>query len=170
MSTIPLKWIIVAGIVVVALLAFVGASFLRRRKQSGRLQQRFGPEYDRTVSELGGRTKAETELKAREERVEDLSITALAPAEAARFSDAWNALQGRFIDNPTGVVVQADELVRELMLKRGLTTLDELTLARRCASELSGGKGLFSTNGRWEGTYGALDASVTPIPRGSRRY
>jgi len=28
-------------------------------------------------------------------------------------------LQGRFVDNPKGVVVQADQLVRELMLKRG---------------------------------------------------
>jgi hypothetical protein len=28
-------------------------------------------------------------------------------------------LQGRFVDNPKGVVVQADHLVRELMLKRG---------------------------------------------------
>jgi hypothetical protein len=28
-------------------------------------------------------------------------------------------LQGRFVDDPRGVVVQADQLVRELMLKRG---------------------------------------------------
>jgi hypothetical protein len=37
----------------------------------------------------------------------------------ARFGEAWNALQGRFVDNPTGVVAQADSLVRELMIKRG---------------------------------------------------
>jgi hypothetical protein len=43
----------------------------------------------------------------------------LASAEAARFSQAWNALQGRFVDNPKRVVVQADHLVRELMLKPG---------------------------------------------------
>jgi hypothetical protein len=119
MNTLPLPWIIVAGVGVVALLALAAWVFFQKRKQSDRLQQRFGPEYDRTVGELGGRTKAESELKAREKRVEDLSITPLAPAEAARFSQAWNALQSRFIDNPTGVVVQADELVRELMLKRG---------------------------------------------------
>jgi hypothetical protein len=33
-------------------------------------------------------------------------------------------LQGRFIDSPTGVVVQADALVRELMLKRGYPMAD----------------------------------------------
>jgi hypothetical protein len=119
MNTIPLQWIIVAGVVVVALLAVAAWLFSRKKKQSERLQQRFGPEYGRTVGELGGRTKAELELKAREKRVEQLSITPLSPPEAARFAQAWNALQGRFVDDPKGVVVQADQLVRELMLKRG---------------------------------------------------
>jgi hypothetical protein len=119
MNSIPLQWIIVATVAVIALLALAAWSLSRKKKQSARLQQRFGPEYGRTVGELGGRTKAESELKAREKRVEDLTITPLAPAEAARFSQAWNALQGRFVDNPKGVVVQADQLVRELMLKRG---------------------------------------------------
>jgi LPXTG-motif cell wall-anchored protein len=119
MNTIPLQWIIVAGVVVVALLAVAAWLFSRKKKQSERLQQRFGPEYGRTVGELGGRTKAESELKAREKRVEHLSITQLSPAEAARFSQAWRDLQGRFVDNPKGVVVQADQLVRELMIKRG---------------------------------------------------
>jgi hypothetical protein len=89
------------------------------KKQSQRLQQRFGPEYGRTVDKLGDRTKAESELKTREKRVERLNIVPLAPSEAARFSQAWKALQGRFVDNPKAVVVQADQLVRELMLKRG---------------------------------------------------
>jgi len=119
MNTIPLQWIIVAGVVVVALLAVAAWLLSQKKKQSARLQHRFGPEYGRTVGELGGRTKAESELKARETRVDHLSITPLAPAEAARFSQAWNALQGRFVDNPKGVVIQADQLVRELMLKRG---------------------------------------------------
>jgi len=119
MNTISLPWIIVIGVLVIALLALAAWFFSQKKRQSERLQQRFGAEYGRTVGELGGRTKAESELKAREERVEQLAITPLAPAEAARFSQAWNALQGRFVDNPKGVVVQADQLVRELMVKRG---------------------------------------------------
>jgi len=111
-------WIIVAGAALFALIAFA-AWFFYARKQSHRLQQRFGPEYGRTVHELGSQTKAEAELKAREKRVERLNIVALAPSEAARFSQAWIVLQGRFVDDPKGVVVQADQLVRELMLKRG---------------------------------------------------
>ncbi len=111
------SWIILAAVVALGLVA-IGAWFYRR-KQSHNLQERFGPEYGRTVSELGGRTKGESELKAREKRVERLEILPLAPPEAARFSEAWQALQGRFVDNPKGVVVQAEQLVRELMEKRG---------------------------------------------------
>ena len=111
-------WIILIGVVVLALIAFA-AWFFNKKKQSQRLQQRFGPEYGRTVDELGTQTKAESELKAREKRVERLNIVPLAPSEAARFRQAWNVLQGDFVDNPKGVVVQADKLVRELMQQRG---------------------------------------------------
>lgn len=111
-------WIVLAVVVVVALIA-LAAWLLYRRRQSRRLEQRFGPEYGRAVDELGSRTKAESELKTREKRVEKLNIVPLTPSEATRFGQAWKALQGSFIDNPKGAVVQADQLVRELLLKRG---------------------------------------------------
>jgi hypothetical protein len=117
-TTIPTNWIILFGILAVVLLAVAVGFISQRKQQSKRLRQRFGAEYDRAVAELG-RTKAEAELKAREKRVEKLTIIPLAPADTSRFTQAWNALQGRFIDNPKGVVVEADHLVRELMLKRG---------------------------------------------------
>ena len=88
-------------------------------KESQTLEKRFGPEYDRAVEELGSRPKAEAELKARQKRVEQLHIVPLAPAEARRFSESWRVLQGRFVDNPKDVLVDADLLVRELMQKRG---------------------------------------------------
>jgi hypothetical protein len=119
MNTInPQTWIILAGIVVLALIA-LAAWYFYHKKQSQRLKERFGPEYGRSVDELGSRTKAESELKAREKRVEHFNIIPLAPSEAARFSETWKVLQGRFVDDPKNAVVQADQLVRELMLKRG---------------------------------------------------
>jgi hypothetical protein len=91
----------------VLLLAIIGAIVLivreRRKAQSRHLQQRFGPEYKRVVNTVGDQEKAEAELKAREVRV----------------AQAWEVLQSRFVDNPTGVVGEADRLVRELMAKRG---------------------------------------------------
>jgi hypothetical protein len=115
----PLTWVIL--LVIVA--AIVAAAWLisreQRRKQSLRLRQRFGPEYGRVVAEKGNQAKAESELIERQKRVERLKIVALTPTDAARFREAWDALQSRFIDNPKGVVVEADDLVRELMVKRG---------------------------------------------------
>ncbi|MHB8477420.1 MAG: hypothetical protein ACYDBZ_14155 [Steroidobacteraceae bacterium] len=117
-TTIPTNWLILGGILAIILLAVAVLFISQRQQHSKRLRQRFGAEYDRAVAELG-RTKAEAELRAREKRVEKLKIIPLAPADAAGFTQAWNALQGRFIDNPKGAVVEADRLVRELMLKRG---------------------------------------------------
>lgn len=120
MNTIPTVWIVLGIILVVALLvAAAWVSSQKKKKRSERLQQRFGPEYNRTVDKLGGRGKAESELEARETRVDKLTIKTLSPSEAPRFSQAWAALQGRFVDDPKGVVTQADQLVRELMLARG---------------------------------------------------
>ena len=109
-------WLVVAGIVVVVLI--LAGLFVFQKNQSRRLQQRFGPEYRRAVDELG-RTKAEAELKAREKRVQKLHIVPLAPAEVTSFSEQWKGIQGRFVDNPKGAVVEADKLVRELMQRRG---------------------------------------------------
>jgi len=72
-------WTILAGVAVLALIA-LAVWFFYKKKQSHRLQERFGPEYGRTVDELGGRTKAESELKAREKRVERFDIVTLSPS------------------------------------------------------------------------------------------
>jgi hypothetical protein len=119
MNTTPTNWILIAGGLVVLLAAIVALFVSQRQKQSQRLQRRFGPEYGRAIDAMGSRTKAEAELEAREKRVGALTISSLSPSDAARFTQAWTAMQGRFIDNPKGVVAEADRLVRELMTKRG---------------------------------------------------
>jgi FtsZ-interacting cell division protein ZipA len=132
MNTMDSKTWVVIAIIAVALIA-VAVWVLYQRRQSARLKQRFGPEYSRTVAELGDRTKAESELKEREKRVRTLNIVPLSVAEASRFTRDWKALQSRFIDNPRGVVSQADKLVRELMQKRGYPMTD----FERCAADVS---------------------------------
>lgn len=119
MNIVSAHWSVFAGASILALVLLAVWFIAKRRSQSHRLQHRFGSEYDRTVNALGGQKKAESDLKAREKRVERLTLTPLSSAEAARFSQTWNALQSRFVDNPKGVITQADQLVRELMLKRG---------------------------------------------------
>jgi hypothetical protein len=123
MDTISTQWIVIASVVVATLIALAVWHYYQQ-KQSRRLRGRFGPEYAKAVGDLGSQRKAESELKARERRVEHLDIAPLVPAEAARFREVWSSLQGRFVDNPQGVVVQAEQVVRELMLKRGYPMAD----------------------------------------------
>jgi len=106
-------------VIVIALAIGVLAALVVQRQRSTHLKRRFGVEYDRAVNELGGRIRAEAELRKREQRVARLKITPLTAADAFRFSQAWNTLQSRFIDSPKGVVTEADRLVRELMARRG---------------------------------------------------
>jgi hypothetical protein len=119
MNTIPTNVAFLGIVFLVALIAVIAWFFVRRQRQSRHLKQRFGLEYDRAVDELGSRARAESDHTAREDRAARLSIKPLAPADAARFTQAWNALQARFIDNPKGVVMAADNLVAELIVKSG---------------------------------------------------
>ncbi|MFF3212935.1 hypothetical protein ACFYYB_19975 [Streptomyces sp. NPDC002886] len=115
MSTSTLIAIIVAAVVVVVALTLILTMLARRRH----LRERFGPEYERTVEEKGGARAAERELRAREQRHDQLDIKEL-PAERRRqYADEWTTVQEHFVDQPQGSVVEADELVSRLMSERG---------------------------------------------------
>ena len=114
---------LLVGLVLLALV-LAGGWLLVRRRNRQHLQRRFGPEYDRTVHDVGDRGKAEAELMAREKRVRKLDIVPLAPEQAARFSDEWRRLQARFIDDPKGVLLAAERLVTDLMTQRGYPMAD----------------------------------------------
>jgi hypothetical protein len=113
------------AIAILVLIALIAIGWLMtRQRNSRRLAQRFGPEYRRVVAERGDRAKAETELRARERRVERFKMVALTAADAARFEARWRELQTHFVDDPSVVVGDADELVRDLMAKRGYPMAD----------------------------------------------
>jgi hypothetical protein len=118
MTSAPTNTVIFA-VLLVALVLAVAVWLIVRRQRTLHLKRRFGPEYDLTVTTFRSQASAEAELITREKRVARLHLVPLTPADAFRFSQAWNTLQGRFIDSPQGVVTEADRLVRELMSKRG---------------------------------------------------
>jgi len=111
----------------VAMLAFAAAAVIvvavvfiaLRRRRTGRLHERFGPEYERAVREAGSVTAAEATLEARQRRVERLHIHPLEPDDTARFSRAWRDVQTRFVDNPKDAITSADRLIGEVMRARG---------------------------------------------------
>lgn len=109
-------------VLVVALaIAFVAFYLVRRHRM---LKSRFGPEYDRTVEAAGSTVRAEAELAARARRVSRYQIRPLSPDEGTRFTTAWQRLQARFVDDPSGAVNEADALVTDLMASRGYPMAD----------------------------------------------
>lgn len=109
-----------AAILLIAALVIVRAS---RHARSRSLRDKFGPEYDREVG-AAGRKKAERELIERKQRVEQLDIRPLSLAERDRFRKEWETIQARFIDRPQTAVVEADELISEIMTTRGYKVAD----------------------------------------------
>jgi len=109
--------IIVAVVIIAILVAAVWWYSMRQR--SAKLQERFGPEYERTVAERGDTRKAEDELTDRQKRVSKLEIKPLAADERRRFNDEWRAVQARFVDDPSAAVRDADTLVGRVMEARG---------------------------------------------------
>ena len=109
--------IIVAVVIIGILVAAVWWYSMRQR--SAKLQEKFGPEYERTVAEKGDTRKAEDDLTDRQKRVSKLEIRPLAADERRRFNDEWRAVQARFVDDPSAAVRDADTLVGRVMEARG---------------------------------------------------
>jgi hypothetical protein len=114
-----------AAIAVVAILLIVAIALVGWNAYgTARLKKRFGPEYDAVLRRTGSKAKAEKELRQREKRVRHFQMAPLSAADVARFSNAWSRLQGSFVDDPKGVLIEADKLVRDLLLKRGYPVAD----------------------------------------------
>jgi hypothetical protein len=119
MSSGTIVAIVVVVIIVIAVLAFAPAMLRRRR-----LQQRFGPEYDRAVADSASRREAEAELAEREKRVKGLDIRPLDAATLNRYALQWNAIQEQFVDAPANSVTSAQSLITAVMNDRGYPTED----------------------------------------------
>ena len=57
-------------VIVVVVAAAIVAAYAYKRRRSDQLQQRFGPEYERTIEESGDRKAAERDLRQREQRIQ----------------------------------------------------------------------------------------------------
>ncbi|MEU6880952.1 hypothetical protein [Streptomyces sp. NPDC046712] len=121
MSTGTLLAIIIPAVVVIALIAVATIVAMRRR---GRLRERFGPEYERTVEDAGSRRAAEQDLTERERRHDSLDLQPLTSSERDRYAHEWTGVQEEFVDHPAEAVHDADRLVTSLMRARGYPTED----------------------------------------------
>jgi hypothetical protein len=110
MNQQQLMLVILVVAVVLALAVIIAAAVTIRDRRTYRLRPRYGPEYDR---------RAEAALPVLETRPQRLHITPLTAEQARRFSDEWQQLQARFVDEPAGAVLQADRLIGDMMQARG---------------------------------------------------
>jgi hypothetical protein len=114
--------IVVAVVVVLAVVALAWVYTTRQRRE--RLRTRFGPEYERTVHDVGSEEKAEAVLHERARRVSKYHIRDLKHDERTHFSESWRRVQARFVDDPAAAVTEADLLVTEVMTARGYPMAD----------------------------------------------
>ena len=115
---------IVAVIVIAVLVLVVIAIVAMQRQRKAALRQRFGKEYDRAVRERGSEREAQAVLDERAKRVDKFHIRGLDRPERERFATRWRTVQARFVDDPRGAVVEADDTVAALMGARGYPMAD----------------------------------------------
>ena len=115
MNTTTVAIVLVVFIVAVS----AGLLYYYRRRRTQSLHSRFGPEYDRALTQYGSQHEAEAELERRAKRVSRFHIHGIPADERRRFAEAWQALQARFVDAPEQAVAEAHRLVTELMRVRG---------------------------------------------------
>ena len=125
MSAAAIAIIVVVAVVV---LVFFAMAMTRRR-----LQQRFGPEYDRVVEEKRGQFRGAAELARRERRVQRLRIRPLSARVRAEYAAEWRAVQEGFVDHPLHAVIDGQGLLASVMKERGYPAED----ADQIAADLS---------------------------------
>lgn len=117
MNTTLVIVIVIVAVIVVA--AVASAFYIAREKRTQRLREQFGPEYDRSMDRAGTRRDAESELRAREERHDELELRQLPAGQRDEFRRRWTFVQGEFVDDPVQAVGDADRLVTEVISARG---------------------------------------------------
>jgi hypothetical protein len=115
--------VLIAIVVIAAILIAVTAASKSRQRSA--LRQQYGSEYDRTVENNDGQRGAVKDLKARNERREQLDIQPLSPAAAERYRNEWRMLQERFVDAPAESVAMAHTLLTSAMSDRGYPTNEQ---------------------------------------------
>ena len=112
--------IVIAALVLVALIATAAV----RGRRTEELRRGFGPEYDRAVDRAGDRAAAESDLRERQRRHDELELRPLDPLARKGFVDAWQGTQAEFVDDPAAAIDDADRLIQSVMRDRGYPVED----------------------------------------------
>lgn len=116
--------VIILAVVVAFIIGGMLGMLMNRRQRTKRLQDKFGPEYQRTVSEIGDARQAEHDLEARLDHVRTLDIRPLSADEIHHFRNEWQMTQAEFVDEPLTAMQKSDRLIREVMKAKGYPVED----------------------------------------------
>jgi len=112
--------VLIAAVVALVLLAL--ALRASHRRDTSHLQERFGPEWDRTVGRAESRKdrrNAEHDLAERAETRDELDIRPLGAASRQQYTEQWHDTQARFVDTPQQALRDAESLLDQVMRERG---------------------------------------------------
>jgi hypothetical protein len=123
MSNITLIIVVVIAVVVIVTIVIVGYQ-VARQTRTAQLREQYGPEYDRAVDLADSQHEAESELRGRSKRHEQLELRSLDTSERENFERCWSDIQGQFVDGPSTAVRNADLFVVEVMSARGYPVED----------------------------------------------
>ncbi|WP_052434342.1 hypothetical protein [Streptacidiphilus melanogenes] len=113
MTTVIVAVLIVAGL---CCLGFV----VRDHRRTGRLQRRFGPEYQAAVAQHDGNARnARRALLQRERDLDGVEVRPLDPAAAERLRGRLHDLQEEFVDSPRSAVTGAVETMDRTLAATG---------------------------------------------------
>jgi hypothetical protein len=122
LNTETINLIFIAGVIVV----IVGLAlwFAMRKQHSQNLQEKFGPEYARSMQQTGDKHETEKTLGEREKRVVNLDIHDLSQNDRNRYHTEWTQIQAEFVDDPSKSLEKANQLITEVMIARGFPVAD----------------------------------------------
>jgi len=115
--------LVLVAVIFLILGGLVGMALVRMQRTKN-LKERFGPEYERALNEMGDKRQAENELQARLDHVNALNIRPLTAEEVNRYSLEWQGTQTEFVDEPLTALQKADRLIREVMKAKGYPVED----------------------------------------------
>src|SRR5262245_883191 len=110
------EWIVLGVAIAVAL--FLVLAFVRIRRRRSHLNEQFGPEYQRVVSDRG-LGAGESQLDELEREREQLDLRDLPPATRDRYLDEWRQAESRFVSDPRDAVRAAERIVARALHERG---------------------------------------------------
>ena len=110
------EWIVLGVAIAVALLLVL--AFVRIRWRRAHLKKRFGPEYQRAVTDEG-RGAGESHLAEVENEHDRLELHDLPPMTRDRYLDEWRQAEARFVSDPRDAVRAAERIIERVLHERG---------------------------------------------------